>query len=403
MQKRYKRAKIYRGKTGLADEKWYIYYSYLDPNTGKFERIRVYEGINEYKELDSKEKYAQEIEKEVNKRLDNGYDPYEVEEIANKVTHEIKAARHLEENSKSPLLLDAFKEFLKTKNGKDLAVPTIQAYEGYIGKFEYYLYENKLADVRLDQIDSKFIATMLDWLKPVQNWNGTTYNNHLNFWVTLLNWFARKPRFWVKREEFDIGTDGELEHKVTKVMKNQYFGDTIADAVKEKMKAYPKLLFFSQFIYFSCMRPDEIRNLKIENVDIKGRYIKIVGKTKSRTVPVCDELATMLTSLKLEKYPANYYVIGKNGEVSDAMHSENYFTRVFRDDIRKPLGISENFTMYGWKHTRVVDLLNAEYSDAEIMNLTGHRDTASYDKYKRELVGHIKTRLRGKTIGWSIF
>lgn len=102
------------------------------------------------------------------------------------MVHELKAARHLEENRKSPLLLDAFKEFLKTKNDKDLAVPTIQAYEVYIGKFEYYLFQNKLADVRLDQIDSKFIASMLDWLEPVQNWNRTTYNNHLNFWVTLL-------------------------------------------------------------------------------------------------------------------------------------------------------------------------------------------------------------------------
>lgn len=85
----------------------------------------------------------------------------------------------------------------------------------------------------------------------------------------------------------------------------------------------------------------------------------------------------MLSSLELEKYPANYYMISGNGDVADAMHSENYFTRVFRDDIRKPLGISENFTMYGRKHTRVVDLLNAEYSDAEIINLIGHRDIAS--------------------------
>ena len=148
------------------------------------------------------------------------------------------------------------------------------------------------------------------------------------------------------------------------------------------------------------MRPNEIWSLKIENVDLKCRYIKIVGKTKSRTIPVCDEVATMLSSLELEEYSANYYVIGKNGEITDAMHIENYFTRVFRDDIRMPLEISENFIMYGWKHTRVVDLLNAEYSDAEIMNLTGHRDIASYDKCKSELVKHMKTRLRGKTLGW---
>jgi integrase len=158
--------------------------------------------------------------------------------------------------------------------------------------------------------------------------------------------------------------------------------------------------FYSKFIYFSCMRPEEIRNLKIENIDLSGRYIKIVGKTKSRTVPISDELADMLTSLHLEKYPANYYVIGQSGEVSPFMHSENYFSRTFRVEIKEKLGLSKDFTLYGWKHTRVVDLLNAGYSDAEIMNLTGHTDTSSYDKYKRDLVNHIKTRLKGKTIGW---
>jgi integrase len=400
MIKDYKWAKVYKGKTGSANEKWFIYYSYINPDTGRFERIKIYEDINESKDLKVKEAYAEELIKEVNSWLKNGYNPFETDVDTEKKIDKVKAQLILENNPKSPTLLDAFKQFLKVKSEKDLAAHTIQAYEGYIGKFEFYLFENKLADVRLDGIDSKFIGDMLDWLKPIQNWNGTTYNNHLNFWVTMLNWFARKPRFWIKRDEFDIGTDGELEQKVTKPMKNQYFGDTVAAQIKDKMQAFPKLLFFSQFIYFSCMRPDEIRNLKIENVDTTGRYIKIVGKTSSRTVPICDELAEMLDSLELEKYPSNYYVIGYQGTVSLKMHSENYFTRVFREDIRVPLGLSENFTMYGLKHTRILHLLNAGYSDAEIMNLTGHRDTASYDKYKRDLVNHMDTRLRGKTIGW---
>ena len=401
MLKPYKWAKIYRGKTGDPLEKWFVYYSYRNPFTLKFERIKIYEGINEYKDLIDKNKLADELQGEINKALKAGYNPFEVEEEGLKEFQQIQAEQLVMDNPKSPTLLDSFKQFLESRRDRNLESDTIRTYESYIGKFENYLFENRLADVRLDKIDTMFIKDCLKWMQSHHEWNSTTYNNHLDFWVTLLNWFAKKPRYWLKRDEFDIGDDGELDRKNAKVMKNQYFVDTVAVKVKEKMKQYPKLLFFSRFIYFSCMRPDEIRNLKIENVDVKGRYIKIVGKTNSRTVPISDELAEMIISLHLEKYPSNYYVLGQFGEVSDKQHSENYYTRVFREDVRVPLNISSNYTLYGWKHTRVVDLLNAGYSDAEIMGLTGHRDTASYDKYKRDLIGNLTNNsLRGKTIGW---
>lgn len=401
MLKNYKWAQVYKGKTGSVEEKWYVWYSFKNPFTLKYDRIRVYEGINYINDLKEKTDFSEELSKEINKALKAGYNPFDVEVEAIKLIDEKTAEKHLEENPKSPTLLNAFKEFLSVKRKKNLSGSTIQTYESFINRFEDYLFENKLADVRLDNIDTHFIKSMLQDIQISNKLNGTTFNNYINFWVLLLNWFARKPRFWVNREDFDIGNDGELEPQLSKPMKNQYFVDTVAEKVKEKMKKFPKLLFFSKFIYFSCMRPDEIRNLKIENVDVTGRYIKIVGKTSSRTIPISDELAEMLESLNLENYPSNYYVIGKSGIVSDNMHSENYFTRVFREEIRVPLKLSDNYTMYGFKHTRVLHLLNAGYSDAEIMGLTGHRDTASYDKYKRDLIGNLtNNKLRGKTIGW---
>jgi integrase len=400
MLRKYKLAKGYTGKTGDPNEEWYAYYSFINPNTGKFKFFKVKEGINYIHSLEEKNNFLQELIQEINKSLKAGFNPFALEVESDKVIEEVKAEIELAENPKSPTLIKAFQEFLEVKNAKGLAKPTIEAYTSYIGKFENYLYENKQADLRLDSMDTSFIKEMLSWLNNYHKWNGTTYNNHLNFWVTLLNWFSKAPRKWILRDEFAIGVDGEIEQKSSKPMKHQYFGDTVAEKVKIRMKAHPELMFMCKFIYFSCMRPDEIRHLRIENVDISGRYIKIVGKTSSRTVPICDELALMLKSLNLERYPAGYYVIGRQGRVTGTMHSENWFSGIFREQIRKPLGLSDNFTMYGWKHTRVVDLLNAGYSDTEIMNLTGHRDTTSYDKYKRELVNHIQTRLRGKTIGW---
>lgn len=260
MFKNYKWAKIYKGKNGDPAEKWFVYYSFLNPSTAKFERIKVYEDINFLKDADQKNAYANELVDEINKSLKAGYNPFSAEEITEKKIHEVKARILLEENPKSPTLLDAFKEFLANKGEKNLSGDTMNAYRSYVGKFENYMFECKLADIRLDNLDTKFIKDMLTWLQELHKWNGTTYNNHLNFWVTLLNWFAKNPRKWVTRDSFYIGNDEQLEQKVTKPMKNQYFGDTVAEKVKQKMEKYPKLLFFSKFIYFSCMRRDEIRH-----------------------------------------------------------------------------------------------------------------------------------------------
>jgi integrase len=403
MAKKYRWAKIYKGKTGSISDKWFVYYFFLSPFSYKFERIRVYEGINYIDDLKEKEKFAQELAEEVNAALKAGYDPFLVSSETNQliIDKEFEVQKDIKlNNDRAPRLLEALKIFLNNKKQKDLSKDTLTTYGSYISKFEDYLFESKNADIYIDELTIAFIEEMLTFMHDKLKWNGTTYNNHLNFWVTLINWFSKKPRYWIKKEDFDIGIEKDLEPKSSKPMKHQYYGDQVGAKVKESLKDHPKLDFYCRFIYFSCMRPEEIRNLQIENVDLKGRYIKIVGKTSSRAIPICDELAVMLQSLNLEDFKLNYYVLGKNGEVSPIQHSENYYSRRFRVDIKRALGISDNFTCYGWKHTRVVDLLNNGYSDAEIMNLTGHRDTESYDTYKRELISHIKTRLRGETIGW---
>jgi integrase len=396
----YRKAKVYRGSNGTIKDAWHVYYFFLNPETSKMVRFKVYEDINRQKTLEERESYAAELVININKALSDGFNPFDYERSVVKKIEAKEKINYSKHNPKSPLLTEAFREFLEVKRDKNLSPQTIQAYETFISGFENWLIDNQIADIRINKLDISLIKSMLAQMQRSYGWSGTTYNNYLNFWVTLLNWFSKKPRNWINRDDFNIGEDGELEKKESRPMKHQYFGDTIFNKVKEAMAPFPKMLFYSKFIYYSCMRPEEIRQLKIENVDISGRYIKIVGKTKSRTVPICDELAEMLKSLSLEDYPAYYYVIGKNGEVSSATHSENYFSRVFREEIKEKLGLSKDFTLYGMKHTRVVSLLNAGYSDAEIMNLTGHRDTASYDKYKRDLVGHIKTRLKGKTVSW---
>jgi len=146
------------------------------------------------------------------------------------------------------------------------------------------------------------------------------------------------------------------------------------------------------------MRPAEIRKLKVETIDIDARQIKIDGKTGFRFVPICDELLSLINEMNLQRLPMNYHVFGKGGKPGlDKVH-DDYFRDRYRP-IKLKLNLDKNYTLYSWKHTRVVSLISAGFDDNQVMTLTGHRDRTGFEAYKRDLIID-NTIMKGKTINF---
>src|SRR5699024_5908038 len=95
-------------------------------------------------------------------------------------------------------------------------------------------------------------------------------------------------------------------------------------------------------------------------------------------------------------YSFDDYLFSKSGEPGEEQVNKRYFSDSFKKYIRDPLRLSNIYTAYGWKHTRVVDLLSSGFTDYEVMSLTGHRSIESFEKYKRDLVVDI-SKMQGKT------
>src|SRR5690606_11130791 len=98
----------------------------------------------------------------------------------------------------------------------------------------------------------------------------------------------------------------------------------------------------------------------------------------------------------LDKLPLDYYPFSDNLKPGAAMHIKNRMNENYRP-IKDKLGLDHNYTLYSFKHTRCVNLLNAGFSDQEVMSLTGHSDAKSFETYKRSFVIDAKT-MKGKTI-----
>jgi len=188
--------------------------------------------------------------------------------------------------------------------------------------------------------------------------------------------------------------------KVSRAEKNRYYTPEVAAGIKELLKNNRELERYVRWIYYSCMRPREIGLLQIRHIDLKSRQIKAIAptaKTGDRFVPICYELFELIERMGLRASPQQHYVFGKDGPSADPV-AKNHFSVQYRS-VRTSLGLDDKYTLYGWKHTRVVDLLSAGFSDHEVMTLTGHRDYKSFEAYKRDLVLDAG-KMKSKTIGF---
>jgi hypothetical protein len=101
IRKDYSEPKIYNANGDL-QKRWYIYFSFRNPKTGKLERqTPIYGGINQFKTLRERKEAAKNLCEAVKKILKTGFNPYTVSK--------------LDEIEKNYSIKDAFEEALKVK------------------------------------------------------------------------------------------------------------------------------------------------------------------------------------------------------------------------------------------------------------------------------------------------
>lgn len=399
IKKKYKEPKIVRAKRG-----WFIALPYEYPDTpGKYKRFEISAGINYIRDLDEREQEAQALLKEVKRALKAGFDPFFAgmeEQFAKSITKKIEGIERTEGVVPMWTITEGIKNFQEYCIKKNLSNNTVRTYNTFITNFSSWLEENEMEELMASEITENTILGFLDESFDEEGWTPRTYNNHLRFFNTLFSRMIKLERKENKEVSYHLEL-GDIEFKKDRAEKNRYYSPTVVNMVKRELKHMPELFRYVNWIYYSCMRTREIRLLQIKHIDLEARQIKAIGptaKTGDRLVPICDELKDLILSMGIMKLPQDYYVFGKSGIPSANKVHKDYFSERYKP-IKDKLGLDNKYTLYGWKHTRVVNLLMAGYTDQEVMSLTGHRDYKSFMAYKRELVVDTSA-MKGKTIGF---
>jgi len=413
---KYKEPKIVRAKRGWFIALWYRWPESWPNKSGTHKRFEISAGVNYIHDLTERENEIQTLLRELKRLLQKGFDPFmenaeesfvaEIEEkkaeIAEIERAELAEKEQTEEEESRWTLQKGFKAYLEDCSFRNMKPTSLNRYRSYVNNIRNWLNDNEWLDAVASDFTDADVKRFLYETSEQKKWKPRTYNNHIDFLPTLFGQMEKLEKLANGPHViYALGQTGQ-DKKLDRSEKYRAYFGPVAHAVKEKLSEFPYLESYVKWIYLSCMRPSEIRLLQVKDIDLRHRQIKIAGedgKTGDRFVPVSDELMELIVSMGLEKRPFNHFVFGFMGTDMSRMVGQTYFADQYRLKVRIPLGLDDKYTPYGWKHTRVIELIYAGFTDYEIMSLTGHDDYESFQLYKRELMVNTKA-MQGKTVSF---
>lgn len=351
-----------------AKQIWYINYTY------KGKQIRVKENINRIKDYEEKEKAALILLESIKKDLEDGYDPNnELEWVAKLLKESIS-------------LDDAIKAFIDYHKKHKSRPRTIQTYTSKLNALNAFYPNILLSEINTKKLQA-FIQSKIDDTTYSQNSVKSakrTFSTFFNVCIQL-EYISVNPT---------LGFDKKI--KSHKIIDDKHIPYTDADlkVILEFMDNHDKYTaFFCRMIYFTCLRPKEIRGLKVENINLSNKTITIPADVKKVTsndekdfIEINESFIPFLNELELEKYPKHYYLTGSTTNIvgENRIGENTPYNKLIV--VLKKLGLNnKGYDLYSFKHTSNIKKYMSGWSLAEIMKANRHSSITTTEIYLKKL------------------
>jgi integrase/recombinase XerC len=271
---------------------------------------------------------------------------------------------------------------------KNYSQHTVTAYINDIGFFESFL-SNEFEDDNLLLINYNQIRS---WIVSLSD-DGIS-NASINRKVSSLNSFYK---FLLKTKQ--IGTSPLLKHKALKAPKKIQipFSEKELDMVlnqimyKEGFEGVRDKLIVDLF-YTTGIRRTELINLKIQNVDLSNKTIKVIGKrNKERIIPILTIIEEQIkkylserSSIQEVKESEYFFLLSNGVKLNDSFVYRliNYYFSNVSEKVKKSPHIL--------RHTFATHLLNNGADINSVKELLGHSSLASTQVYTHNSLAELQ-------------
>lgn len=281
-----------------------------------------------------------------------------------------------------PSVKDAVKEFIQWHKDKGSRPKTVQSYES---KLKYL--SDHLGSISINYVYYKDINDLLILLANDLKWSPKTFNNARLIYSGLF-------QFCIDSRYIDVNPCSRVKTKyVGKSSKNKAFSKDDFNAIMVEVEKDPMLSMFVKSIYYTCIRPKELTQLRIENIDFDKRIITIpahISKNKKDGMVHIDDNYYELLKEYYFNAPSNAYLFCNDTILwgNTPYQSNRPYKRFVK--ILDKLGLSnKGYTLYSVKHYSNVQKYLSGFTVAEIMVCNRHHSLAETENYLRDLVSFV--------------
>jgi len=391
--------KIYSANGDLK-KRWYVYFSFREPNSGKLKRLTPFYGnANKYKTKEERLEVLVVYRKTLLKLLKQGYNPYaDNSELYRKLnSKKVSSTPQIPENQINGniraigeelgmTLREAFDFALNLKE-KLVNATTKRGYENRIKNFLIWVKETHPKLKRIKALDKSVVVSFLnDVLNRTSARNRNNYRTDLSSIMQVLEDNDIIELNFIKKIPV---LKSIPERNKTYTLETQ---ENIFDYLEDKD---PILLLYIKFISYNFLRPIEVCRLTVKDININNKTIQFKAKNSTLKTKIIPEILwDDLPDLSKFKKSAVLFTpeqIGGKWETAEE-NRRDYFTKRFKKVVKDHFNLGTDYGLYSFRHTYITKLYRALTKDSspfeaksKLMFITGHSSMTALEKYLRDI------------------
>lgn len=360
---------LHRGKS------WYVDFFAYDPVSDRLKRKKY--SLDRYRTQKERIAMGTMLISNLMEKLKAGWNPWVNADRTRQYT-EISVVFERYENF---VRLSERKGMLKRKTAVD--------YLSRMKQLRIYMSESVARIRYIYQFDRIFAVDFLDYLIYDKDVSATTRNNYRTWLSTLGTWL--KDRMYIRENPIE---------DIKMIRESEKLRDAMTAEDLSRLRVYcerhnPSFLLACMMEYYTFIRPDELRHVKIGDIDIKHQSITVYAEAaknrKTQSVAINDRLLLMMVNLHIFDYPSGYYLFGQDMQPGEEQVYVNRF-RVEWKKVREALNFPESYQFYSLKDSGIRDLANAE-GIVVARDQARHSDVAVTNRYlKASRAVHEETK-----------
>jgi integrase len=401
VKKNFSTPKVYTANGDLK-KRWYVYFSYRNPKSGKLERMKnIYGNVNTFTIKEDRLAVLSSYRKNLLRLLRDGYSPFEeveilqqpeikevieVKEISATIVATPVATVEVKDEEPTMTVREAFEYGLKLKE-KLIRSTTKRGYVNKVANFVGWV-EKKYPEIKsvndlTKKIAAEFLNEILDRTSARNRNNyrlemGSIMQTLEDNDIVAVNFFRKFPVL-----------------KSTPERNKTYTKQTQEDIFEYLETQDPILLLFIKFISYNFLRPIEVCRLKVGDVNLTNRTLQFKAKSSPLKTKIIPELLINdlpdLSSLNKEDALFTPDCIGGVWDVTDD-NRRDHFSKRYKSVVKEHFNLGKDYGLYSFRHTYITKLYREIRKTASpfeaksmLMLITGHSSMVSLEKYLRDI------------------